>query len=477
MKFPKVNQTRVFKFTTILFACLFATTIIVQASTPSTTFTISSGVYPGAPSYTIYTVGGVYYAKDQNGYTEFSSTNASYVINTCITTIVATTQKTGTIQLKPGIIIDSPILLQGRIVLDGGGMSDNSLVYTGNDYAIKILASNAYNGATLQNIGINTTQNAAGGVLLYASCKNKIENLRVDLLITSTGNAICIDAGNNGSYLNHITDFKTRYGTYGVLLTTTGSAHTIANTIENGEIGGNLIGVYLKSPSGIGNECDQNIFNALDVGYSDSISGSIAVKVETTYNDFYSIRTEGVDYAHWVFTTNASTNRVFGGMSVFPSITYLVDNGNFTSFNSHVNIYTAKVLHGYLNAAQTLNTSDQIINFDTLDENHLSGFNLATHAFTVPFSGIYRIDLQVTANPYNYDNALDISIKLGSTIISSSSAHWGGSVSMGVTAIASTIITLTEVDVITFVGKTTQTPTALDLLTGVYTTFSIQCIS
>lgn len=53
------------------------------ASTPSVTFTISSGQYPGAPSYTIYNVGSNYYAKDQNGLNEYVDTNQTYVCDLC----------------------------------------------------------------------------------------------------------------------------------------------------------------------------------------------------------------------------------------------------------------------------------------------------------------------------------------------------------------------------------------------------------
>jgi hypothetical protein len=54
------------------------------ASSPSATFTISSGQYPGAPSYTVYQVAGVTYAKDQNGLIEFNGANAATVINSAI---------------------------------------------------------------------------------------------------------------------------------------------------------------------------------------------------------------------------------------------------------------------------------------------------------------------------------------------------------------------------------------------------------
>jgi hypothetical protein len=52
----------------------------VYAQSASQILTISQGAYPGAPSYTVYSVSGTTYAKDQNGYNEFSGSNASLII-------------------------------------------------------------------------------------------------------------------------------------------------------------------------------------------------------------------------------------------------------------------------------------------------------------------------------------------------------------------------------------------------------------
>lgn len=70
------------KFVTIgLLIGLLIGAFIAYGQSPSSTFTISSGVYPGAPSYTIWTEGGEYFAKDANGRLAYSGTNASQIIN------------------------------------------------------------------------------------------------------------------------------------------------------------------------------------------------------------------------------------------------------------------------------------------------------------------------------------------------------------------------------------------------------------
>ena len=77
MKTPKKNVIIVSAFLiSILIAYLFG----VYATTPSTTPTFSTGPYPGAPTYTIYTNGSWYYAKNEYGGIEYSSTSAAVVI-------------------------------------------------------------------------------------------------------------------------------------------------------------------------------------------------------------------------------------------------------------------------------------------------------------------------------------------------------------------------------------------------------------
>ena len=52
----------------------------VWAATPTSTIWISPGIYPGAPSYTIWKEGSNYFAKDANGQIDYSDTDAAIVI-------------------------------------------------------------------------------------------------------------------------------------------------------------------------------------------------------------------------------------------------------------------------------------------------------------------------------------------------------------------------------------------------------------
>lgn len=54
--------------------------LIGYAQSPSSTFTISPGVCPGEPSYTVWMEGSNYFAKEANGMIAFSGTNASQIL-------------------------------------------------------------------------------------------------------------------------------------------------------------------------------------------------------------------------------------------------------------------------------------------------------------------------------------------------------------------------------------------------------------
>jgi len=60
---------------------------IGHALTPTTTFTISPGVYPGAPDYTIWKEGSNYFAKNKYGEIEFSGTNKTEIVQNAIDAI------------------------------------------------------------------------------------------------------------------------------------------------------------------------------------------------------------------------------------------------------------------------------------------------------------------------------------------------------------------------------------------------------
>ena len=76
-----MNKTSALKIIALCLICSFFTGVWVYAATPSIIQTVGLGPYPGADRYTIFLISGTYYARDQNGVNEFSSSNFSQVVN------------------------------------------------------------------------------------------------------------------------------------------------------------------------------------------------------------------------------------------------------------------------------------------------------------------------------------------------------------------------------------------------------------
>jgi len=115
----------------ILISILMASgTTYILAQTPTSTFTISPGIYPGSPSYTIWRESNYYYAKDSNGAIKYSGTNADTVINNAINDI------------SSGIIF----LTKGTYEITGIQLDDNKhLIGEGWDTILKIPNGNTDN--------------------------------------------------------------------------------------------------------------------------------------------------------------------------------------------------------------------------------------------------------------------------------------------------------------------------------------------
>ena len=99
MKFEKKVSLKL-AIALVLIASLLSSSIVyyVFAVSPSSTFTISSGVYPGAPSYTVWREGSNYFAKDANGEIDSSGT----VFATVMQYAIDNRPNGGPISLLPG---------------------------------------------------------------------------------------------------------------------------------------------------------------------------------------------------------------------------------------------------------------------------------------------------------------------------------------------------------------------------------------
>jgi hypothetical protein len=116
---------------------------IVKATGSAPNFTISSGVYPGAPTYTVFPDGlGNYYAKDAYGMIDYSGTNAATIIQDALNgltvgrTYIQTVECTGYFPISTILNIPSyaQLLLNGEIQWAGSsGTSGYMMQNSGNN--------------------------------------------------------------------------------------------------------------------------------------------------------------------------------------------------------------------------------------------------------------------------------------------------------------------------------------------------------
>jgi hypothetical protein len=119
MKFEKKVSWKVAIALVLVASLISAGIVYVFAVSPSSTFTITSGIYPGAPSYTIWREGSNYFAKDANGVLAYSGTVATTVIQNVFN------QMPLKVLFKEGIydITGSTVIAYAPIVIEGEGKS------------------------------------------------------------------------------------------------------------------------------------------------------------------------------------------------------------------------------------------------------------------------------------------------------------------------------------------------------------------
>lgn len=99
----KVSLKKTVYFVIVLCAvCSLVSGALVYAYSPGNFQVISGGVYPGAPSYTVFEDSGTYYVKDEFGYVAYSAADASTVFNNIFDSLVTGTGISYTIKVLSG---------------------------------------------------------------------------------------------------------------------------------------------------------------------------------------------------------------------------------------------------------------------------------------------------------------------------------------------------------------------------------------
>jgi len=237
--------------------------LVAYAATPSSTFWISSGVYPGASSYTVWKEGSDYFAKDSNGWIEFSGTNASDLMQDSIDSVIAA--QGGTILLIHGDYVldttltivgdayyEAPVILRGEASHADSGRG-TTLAYTGLSGAVIEIGDGTTKTSNVKIVDVAFVGDNTGGSIgieLLGGTYNTISRVKINefekgIVINSSSIA------NHYSRFEEIQMWKVGYGIESI-----GASHA-ANTnsfwhisisgdsLATGQIGVNLlIGEY-----------------------------------------------------------------------------------------------------------------------------------------------------------------------------------------------------------------------------------------
>jgi hypothetical protein len=357
---------------------------------PTGTFFISSGIYPGAPSYTIWKEGTDYFAKNANGQLIYTSTNASELIQNTINSIpIATTSK---ILIVPGSYnLDTKINVQKYdMTIEGEGIQ-TELIYSGTDACIQIgdgITDYYYNN--IRNIRIRLTGvNSIGLLILGNTYYGEIDRLRVQGTSGNNNTGIAFIATSlwNGYYTlfnPHIT-----------------SCHYGMNFLgSHDKTGIELFGGYMQGEGVVnGTGITLNTTNTFQL-YGTSISGyNTSIRLDNSYaNNIIGLRSETTTYGVFIASTS---HQNFIGRASLTGVTFkIVDNGNFNRIRYCYDYWTEQSGITYTNANTTVTFLHNLESTPTLV---LASFNstatgtwqwiaTATHiTITVLNAGTYKI--------------------------------------------------------------------------------------
>lgn len=204
----QINKKTILGIISICLTSFLLGAVFVNAQVVSQTHIISAGVYPGAPSYTVWTDNaGNYYAKNSYGVLTYSTTNASYLFNSLQATGTTFYIQKGTYDITNSItILYDHVKIQGEqrgaVILSWSGAAGGSVITTGEtpfiydltiedlDFQTHDLGDAIYLKPALRftirdiNIAGGTTANTYSGIVLDATYGNcgwgKIDNVMMD---------------------------------------------------------------------------------------------------------------------------------------------------------------------------------------------------------------------------------------------------------------------------------------------------------
>jgi len=155
----------------ILLSVLLTTSIVYVLASPNGIFTISPGIFPGAPSYTIWKEGSYYYAKDAYGKIAYFGLDIGIVGQNVFDALT----NGGTVFLAEGVYTFSSAQTIGVANIKVGWRIPSGVTLYGSGYGTVITQQNGLN----QNYLITNKGHNPGGLSKFDE-RIQIKNLKLD---------------------------------------------------------------------------------------------------------------------------------------------------------------------------------------------------------------------------------------------------------------------------------------------------------
>jgi len=328
----------------ILVICLSVMLVLSQATN---TFTITSGIYPSASSYTVYEEDSTYYAKSAYGAIGYSGLNEDDVIQSAIDRV--NTEGGGTVYIKQGsyypektINLSSRVRLVGEVTTTSATGLRGTIFFANADPVFQsktVAPETRVDNCEISNIGIIHSGDPKTNIGIYMNLARfwKIENVYMRGL--SVGINIT-----NGGFWNLIEQCNIEYCGIGILFSkAVGNANS--NTVFKSQITNCDVG--LEFYGGTGNEAiDSDLSsNTIGVKFNEGIRHKVTLcRLE---NNDVAVNVSGTAYS------NSLTLNLFTGNTVNLNGSFGVDswiryNSGFITENAgNISITTgATVSHG-----------------------------------------------------------------------------------------------------------------------------------
>jgi hypothetical protein len=187
----------------------------VLASGTLTAQTISGGVVPGAPSYTVWTEGGYYYTKNGYGLLSYNGTDAGAVLQYALNSLTGGRTSKETVYLKGNFVFSSSVVIPSytKIVVDGSvklanSFSSSTIVL----FSVDGVSNVEITGGDWNGNGANQVANNEYISAIFVSNSNDVA--LTNMVLHDWGSTVTYGWGINAGYgsqrimIDHITGYN-----------------------------------------------------------------------------------------------------------------------------------------------------------------------------------------------------------------------------------------------------------------------------